>query len=286
MTCCKRTALLLLSLSACAVEGRDLEDEIDATGSAIEPSNPVLPIENGTTVRGAGLNQEWEGIVMTRNGGRGYCSASFISDQHLVSAAHCYARDGVQAVSLRAPTLSGAAWQVFEAAVVKRASTNNSVDIAIVDLGSPQAWATPARRFLLNASAPSAAELHVYGYGANNETGAGVGTLRAAPERAIISVSDNGRGYLSGTTRDSRFCKGDSGGPALKEGSAAVLWGINQSFVPTAARRAADRQPVCADVGSLMRFTSISANLAFIERTLGKSCKRVQVDGQQAAQCW
>lgn len=289
MNCRTRTLLLLTLLVGCADEGFASMDEAEreAADSEGDSDNPVLAIENGTTVRGAGPNQEWEGIVMTQSASRGYCSASFITERHLLSAAHCFGSDGTQRVGVRAPTWnSGTGFQAFDRAVVRRASTNNSVDIAIVDLGVPQAWATPQRRFLLNAAAPATVQLHLYGYGAMTEAGAGIGTLRGAPKRATITVSAAGTGYLMGTTADARFCKGDSGGPAIKEGTAPVIWGINQSFIPTAARARADRQPVCADVGSRMRFTSVAANLAFIERTLGRACKRLEVDGQQVAQCW
>ena len=46
---------------------------------------PVLRIDNGVPVSGAGRRQQWEGIVMTQ-GGRGLCTAAFISDRHLISA--------------------------------------------------------------------------------------------------------------------------------------------------------------------------------------------------------
>ncbi|MET0343572.1 MAG: trypsin-like serine protease [Polyangiales bacterium] len=274
------TLLTLGLLGACAEVGQGGDDGYE--------DESILAIENGAAVRGAGPNQEWEGIVMTsQTMGRGYCSASFITDRHLVSASHCYGADGPQRVGVRAPTLNGGTgWQVFERAVVKRAGTSIGNDIAVVDLGAPQAWATPERRFMLNASPGAAAQLHLYGYGANTEAGAGVGTLRGAPLRATVAITDSGRGYLFGTTGEARFCKGDSGGPALREGTAPVLWGINASFVPTAARSRSDRQPVCAEVGSRLRFTSVAANLAFIEQTLGKPCTRVEVDGLQTARCW
>jgi len=288
-------ALLFLLVGSCAevtdagseadevTEGATNQDELD-------PSVPVLAIENGVSVRGAGRNQQWEGIVMTMQSvgsGMGYCSASFITGRHLITAAHCYGRDGSQRVSVRAPTWNGGTgWQVFERAVVKRASTNNSIDIAVVDLGTAPAWATPQRRFLLNAGPATPTELHVYGYGALNEQGQGSGgQLRAAPGGATVSVT-NGGGYLFSTARVARVCSGDSGGPALREGTAAVLWGINQSFAVSRLRALVDRQPICPESGARMQFTNVSANLGFIEQALGTRCKRVQVDGQQAAQCW
>lgn len=291
-------ALLLLCLSACAggaddseASGEEGTEGTDAKADATEldPTIPVLAIENGVTVRGAGPNQQWEGIVMTLQSvgrGMGSCSASFITDRHIVTAAHCYGKDGAQRVQVRAPTW-GSGWQTFERAVVRRASTNNSIDIAVVDLGGPVAWATPQRRFLLNAGPANPTTLHVYGYGAMSEAGGSAnGTLRAAPGNATISIRDNGAGYLVAAAQTARVCSGDSGGPALKQGTAAVLWGINQSFTLSFRRSLTDRQPICPENGAQMRFTNVSANLRFIESTLGKTCKRLTVDGQQVAQCW
>jgi len=287
-------AFLFLLLGACADVGdaesaAEIASDEGAVDGELDPSLPVLAVENGVPVRGAGPNQQWEGIVMTMQSvgrGMGSCSASFISGQHLVTAAHCYGRDGAQRVQVRAPTWNGGGWQTFERAVVQRASTNNSIDIAVVNLGSPVAWATPQRRFVLNAGAAPAADLYVYGYGAASETGGNPGgQLRAAPGRATVRITDAG-GYLVSTARVARVCSGDSGGPALKEGTSPVLWGINQSFTVSRQRSFTDRQPICPESNAQMRFTDVGANLAFVERALGFRCKRLQVDGQQVAQCW
>ena len=83
MNCRTRTLLLLTLLVGCADEGFASMDEAEreAADSEGDSDNPVLAIENGTTVRGAGPNQEWEGIVMTQSASRGYCSASFITER-------------------------------------------------------------------------------------------------------------------------------------------------------------------------------------------------------------
>jgi hypothetical protein len=280
-----RVAILLSTLGfACA--------DIDATSAPAgrDESAPVLAIESGVSVRGAGPEQQWEGVVMTmwrvNEKEAEVCTASFISDRHLVTAAHCYPKDGAQKISVRAPTWNDNAWQPFDA-VVYRASSDVSVDIAVVDLGTSVAWATPERRFRLHAGKLDPADLHLYGYGGRKEDAPDIdGTLRASPGRATVRVRDAGRGVLSATAGAARMCGGDSGGPALYEGSQPVVWGVFSAFSNTLTRVLRDPDRVCPDPGSNLRFASVSANLPFIERSLAKPCTRGEVDGQPVAQCW
>lgn len=288
---------LVVPACAPAADGTEIADEAAETavdgeqsGEGEEGALPVLDIASGIGVKGAGPNQQWEGIVMTMRavGNRAsLCSASFITDRHLVTAAHCYEKAGKQRVSVRAPTWGNKTWQNFDNANVFRASSDLSVDIAVVDLGAPQAWATPERRFRLLASKPTPADVYIYGYGSTSDAKTGLdGTLRTAPGRAPVRVTDGGAGYLIASARNARVCSGDSGGPAIKEGTVPVIWGINQSFTNTVLRNLLQPGAACPASGAQMRFTSVSANLSFIEKSIGKPCKRVEVDGQQVAQCW
>ena len=276
-----QVAILLGILAAACVDAEALDMPGDVA---------VLAIESGIAVRGAGPDQQWEGIVMTRwmvnEREAEVCTASFISERHLVTAAHCYPKNGVQKISVRAPTWDDNAWHHFDATVF-RASSDVSIDVAVVDLGAAQEWATPARRFRLHAGKPGPADLHLYGYGGRKEDQPGIdGTLRASPNRATVRVRDAGRGFLSGVAGAARMCGGDSGGPALHEGTEPVIWGVFSAFSNSISRVLRDPDRVCPDPGSDMRFASVSANLPFIERSLGKPCTRIEVDGKPAAQCW
>ena len=73
---------------------------------------------------------------------------------------------------------------------------------------------------------------------------------------------------------------------ALREGTEPVLWGVFSAFSNSLSRILRDPDRVCPDSGSDMRFASVSASLGFIERSIGKPCTRVEVDGQPTAQCW
>lgn len=292
-----RRGISLLALMGCTdVVDAAPEDGLEASAPGDDESDetfPTLAIQNGVSVRGAGPQQQWEGIVMTmRRVGTNQasvCSATFITAQHLITAAHCYEKQGKQSVSVRAPSWNGNAWQIFDNASVYQASggPDYKTDIAVVDLGKAPEWATPARRFRIFAGRPTATELHIYGYGGRAETTAGIdGTLRAPPGNATVRVTDAGNGYLVSPANAARVCSGDSGGPAIKEGTLPVLWGINRSFSSNIFRALVNRNPVCPSAGATMQFTNISANMPFIEKSLGKPCTRTTVDGQPAAQCW
>ncbi|MET0342459.1 MAG: trypsin-like serine protease [Polyangiales bacterium] len=274
-----RSLLLTLLLTGCAAA-----EESEPDGS------PVLAIESGVSVKGAGPSQQWEGIVMTmwrvNEREAEVCTATFITERHLVTAAHCYPKSGPQKISARAPTWNGNVWQPFDATVY-RASTDLSADIAVVDLGAPQEWATPARRFKLFAGKVAPTDLHLYGYGGRTDASPDLdGTLRASPGYATVRARDAGRGYISATAGVARACSGDSGGPALREGTDAVVWGVFSAFSNSISRILRDDDIVCPDAGSDLRYASVSANLAFVERSLGKPCTRLTVDGLPAAQCW
>jgi hypothetical protein len=235
-------------------------------------------VNGGVPVRGAGCNQQWEGIVMTQ-GGRGLCTAAFISDRHLISASHCYASDGAVSLRVSAPTWENGSMHTFQAQV-KRSGSNMSLDISIIDLGKPVDWATPERRFVLHAGKASSVDLHLYGFGGGGSSG-GAGKLRGVPKRATIRVTDNGRGNLTGKAGEAQLCQGDSGGPAFVEKTAAVLYGINQAIVPSGFGGG-----TCAAADWTIMFTNVSEYISFIEMALGKSCERKRVDDLDVAQCW
>jgi hypothetical protein len=238
-------------------------------------------VDDGVPVGGAGCMQQWEGIVMTQ-GGRGLCTAAFISDRHLISASHCYARDGAVSLDVSAPTWEGGADHTFQAQV-KRSGTDMTLDVSIIDLGEAVEWATPERRFVLHAGKTAGSvDMHLYGFGDGGSSGS-AGKLRGIPERATISVTDNGRGTLRGKAGDARLCSGDSGGPAFVEKTAAVLYGINQAIVP-AGRSRGDGS--CAAADWEIMFTNVSAYMDFIEEALGKPCERARVDDLDVARCW
>jgi secreted trypsin-like serine protease len=239
----------------------------------------MVYVNGGVPVRGAGCKQQWEGIVMTQ-GGRGLCTAAFITDRHLISASHCYSRDGAVSLKVSAPTWENGAMHTFQAQV-KRSGSNMSLDISIIDLGQPVDWATPERRFVLHAGkVASSVEMHLYGFGSGGSSGA-AGTLRGVPNQATITVTDDGRGNLTGKAGKAQLCTGDSGGPAFVEKTAAVLYGINQAIVPSGTGGGR----TCASSDWTIMFTNVSAYMSFIEQALGKPCERKRVDDLDLAQC-
>ncbi|MET0340446.1 MAG: trypsin-like serine protease [Polyangiales bacterium] len=276
---------------SCAEVPENATSHDDET-SEEDGENPVLAIQNGVPVSGAGPQQQWQGIVMTmRRVGTNQssvCTATFITERHLLTAAHCYEKSGPQQVFVRAPGWGNGGWQAFDRANVTAASgpPDYRTDIAVVDLGAAPEWATPARRFRIFAGKPTPTDLHIYGYGGVRESTAEInGTLRTAPGGATVRISDAGNGYLVSTAAGAAVCSGDSGGPAIRQGSQPVVWGINRSFSSSIFRSLLG-QPVCPTRGASMQFTNVSTQLPFVERALGKACARVQVDGQPAAQCW
>jgi hypothetical protein len=247
----------------------------------IDEDTPLpFKVDDGVAVSGIGCKEQWEGIVMTV-GGRGLCTAAFISDRHLISASHCYARDGAVSVDVTAPTWDKGEKHTFQAQV-KRSGADMALDVSIIDLGKPVEWATPERRFVLHAGKTSGAvDMHLYGFGSGGSSGA-AGILRGIPKRATIRVTDNGRGTLSGKAGEARLCTGDSGGPAFVEKTAPVLYGINQAIVPTGVGGGR----TCASPDWSILFTNVSAYMSFIEQTVGKPCERKRVDDLDVAQCW
>lgn len=272
------TLFFLASLLGACAGGEDANDALEASAVQEQPADPVLEVNGGVAVRGAGGQQQWEGIVMTA-GGRGLCTAAFITDRHLISASHCYARDGAVSLRVSAPTWDKGASHTFQAQV-KRSGSSQTLDIAIIDLGKPVPWATPERRYVLHAGKASSVDLHLYGFGSGGSSG-GAGTLRAVPNRATIKVTHNGRGTLSGKAGQAQLCTGDSGGPAFVEGTAPVLYGINQAIVPASSGGGR----TCASSNWTIMFTNVSSYLSFVEQAIGKKCERKQVDGLQVARC-
>jgi hypothetical protein len=248
---------------------------------AIAPGDPCpLPVADGTPINGAGCKQMWEGIVMTM-GGRGLCTAAFISDRHIISASHCYASDGPVSLQVSAPTWDNGMSHTFQANV-KRSGSEMELDVAVIDLGKAVDWATPERRFVLHAgTVPSGIDLHLYGFGDTGSTG-GAGKLRGVPNRATLHVMDNGNGTLTGKSADARICEGDSGGPALAEKTAAVLYGVNQGGDPPGGVGFG----TCAAADWTIVLTNVTKYVSFVEQAIGKPCDRKQVDGMDVAQCW
>ena len=63
------------------------------------------------------------------------------------------------------------------------------------------------------------------------------------------------------TPGDARVCTGDSGGPAIKEGSTPAAWGIDRSFSSNTVSTLVNPNPAYASASATIQFTSTSANM-------------------------
>jgi V8-like Glu-specific endopeptidase len=283
-------AIATIALTACAADielTSALDDvhpsERDVVDLGEYPPEPVDKVYHGDTVTGAGDRGQWEGIVQIVNrwstGDDWSCTGFFITDRHIVTSGHCFESQGSRTVRLSAPTWNGGTPQ-SHFVWVNRQGSSRSIDVAIVQLAGPVAWATSARRFrLYTGPTVMRTMLNIYGYGANNHAGGGVGTLRTGENGSRVRVIDQGDGYFKAEAREARICGGDSGGPALREGTKAVVWGI-------ASQIEYQGNNECPSPEQAMTWTKINSNLDYIERAIGFTCDRYSADDQTYARCW
>jgi hypothetical protein len=238
----------------------------EQVSTAVEEPAPesVQKVRQGVSVSGA-VGGEYEGIVRLR----GNCSGFYITNQHIVTAAHCFASSGSQQVQIYHASRGASTHFAYVHRHPNYTNNQWSVDIAVVQLAGPDAWATTKRRFRLYTGTTSVGKgLKIYGYGITG-TGASstLGTLRGAPNNTSFRLSDHTNGYFKANAATARICSGDSGGPAIDESSSSgypIVWG-------DASRILTDNTGdyVCPNEGEGMVWTKMTTNVvSFIEPVL------------------
>jgi secreted trypsin-like serine protease len=174
--------------------------------------------------------------------GFGNCSATFISKQYLLTAAHCTYRGNSGGAKIYVRDSNG----VVYAAPVKRLITHPQFgmqktpssgtfvknDIALIEIsGSFPFPITPIVIGNTNEYMQDENQARIYGYGKLNSTGAGVGTLRWGFMTAIVEPVALFYGELGISMTpevNQALCEGDSGGPVMKfVNSRRYLIGVN-----------------------------------------------------------
>lgn len=268
-------ALALISLSACTLDDAAVD----------ELASNEHEIVGGSLVNGAGPDQRWQGIVKLETS-IGACTGTFISTWHILSSAHCFAREGSQTVFYSAPGLG----RTERTATVDIpdcwwAGGTRSCDLAVVKLSIESNWAKLSSRklYVYSGATSEGTALHPYGYGYENYEGGGGGVLRGGSNRAVFTITHHESGYFEGIAGAVRTCDGDSGGPATFENNndpafRPIIWGVYHASE-------GGGRPTCAERDEIMWWTKTTTNLAWIESVLGYKCSSVAgVPG--AARCW
>ncbi|WP_169792468.1 trypsin-like serine protease [Actinoplanes rectilineatus] len=205
---------------------------ISAVAVGLAGSAPALAVVNGSAVADGTYGFVAHVAVGTPETGGQACTGALVDPQWVITAAACFAVDG-QAPAAGKPSrpttvtigradLSGTAGQVRTAA---RLVPHPSRDVVLVRLNQP----TTVTPVALAATAPATGDLlRVAGYG-RTATEWVPGRLHSAQ----FQVNTVGAGLLdvAGVTENQPgVCKGDAGGPALREtGGVTELVAINHA---------------------------------------------------------
>lgn len=263
----------------------DAFDEPLADQGSIE----VQKIWNGTAVNGALPSQTAEGIVKLEifedgsGAGVGGCSGTFINPQHILTAAHCFPRTGRFTVRYSAPGLSArtqaSCWAERNPAYQ---NGDRGTDITVLTLFSPEPWASQRSFRIYTGATIVGAQLKLYGYGVTTFEGTGAGTLRTGTGGAPITITSRTAGYFVANAYTTRACKGDSGGPAMREtNSFPIIWGTIQGH--------SSNRVNCPDRGNPMFYAKTTTNFAFIQGEMmfwGKQCSGFSDADGNYARCF
>src|SRR5215831_17821264 len=168
-------------------------------------------------------------VVMVMGGHRTGCTGTAISQNLVLTAAHCVP--------------SGARYGVFEAGASRRGKPNSvaslerhplfdvdtalagreTADVALLKLAEPLTRRMTPAPFATREYFPIGERFIVAGYGITEQAAGGYGTLRAATLMVVRHTASGALRLADPTTRGEMAglgaCNGDSGGPVLDESS-------------------------------------------------------------------
>lgn len=158
-------------------------------------------------------------IVVVRNG-RGYCSGTFITKQHVLTAAHCFP-SGAAGVTIQSQYFSFTAAKVQKHPSFNPSAVSDPNDVAIVTIGQEVAVDPVPINLSSNVSKGDSVVTYGFGLDESDETFIGrVDNGEAALKATtldIIGVSDRSIESISDGSGDT--CQGDSGGSLLLTGN-------------------------------------------------------------------
>jgi hypothetical protein len=231
---------LLASYALVACASVDPGAQAEPSESDLEKTELIEGIHAGELVPYSATTDSLSGVVRINS-----CTGAFIGKYHLISAAHCFARDGKQTVNLWGYSISGGWNRIIQfngSDLPARVTfypgwdgSGISTDFAIVALDNDVEFANRRlgdeyfNRYRLYAGATKVGKkLHIVGVGVNAYAGTGFNVLRRGNGGRRVSIDRHQDGYFVAEADGPRICEGDSGGPAIDrvDGHHPVIWGV------------------------------------------------------------
>ena len=183
-------------------------------------------IENGWTVPAS--NSVAQSVALLESD-RGLCSATFLTQTFLLTAAHCTYRTTAQYMDVLVRDPSGT-WHKTKAArlithpnfQIQNTASGTKVrnDVALIQISAQFPFTIyPIKIGNITEYLQQEKQVYIYGYGRNSSSGTGSGTLRWGKMSAIVEVLElfyDRKGISMVPETNQALCGGDSGGPVMK----------------------------------------------------------------------